>query len=141
MARQAPQTVYCSRLSIDEMNIYIASSEKGAMRVEARLGKASDPADYFRRYHPSATLIRDEAGNDALAGAVEAALNGRHIPQDLSLDIVSTPFQMKVWKRVSEIPFGRTMTYGEVARAVGSPGGARAVGQAMATNPLPLIFP
>lgn len=41
----------------------------------------------------------------------------------------------------ARIPFGETKTYGEVAKMMGSPGGARAVGQAMGKNPLPLIFP
>lgn len=52
-----------------------------------------------------------------------------------------TPFQRTVLETVRQIPRGRVCTYGEVARQVGSPGAARAVGTALARNPLPLIIP
>jgi O-6-methylguanine DNA methyltransferase len=48
---------------------------------------------------------------------------------------------MAAWKAIARIPFGQTKSYGEVARMVGRPGGARAIGQAMGRNPLSLIFP
>jgi len=51
------------------------------------------------------------------------------------------PFRRRVYEVVRTIPAGETMSYGEVAAAAGSPGAARAVGQAMARNPYPLIIP
>ncbi|MBU0990482.1 MAG: MGMT family protein [Proteobacteria bacterium] len=59
----------------------------------------------------------------------------------LPLDFSCTPFQWTVLKAIATIPFGETRTYGEVASMVGIPKGARAVGQVMGKNPLPLIFP
>jgi methylated-DNA-[protein]-cysteine S-methyltransferase len=56
----------------------------------------------------------------------------RGIPLDTS---VLTPFQKKVFRVVSAIPAGRTLTYGEVAKRIGRPRAARAVGQAMRANP------
>ena len=52
-----------------------------------------------------------------------------------------TDFQRRVWVLTREIPRGQTRTYGELARMAGSPGAARAVGQAMARNPWPIIVP
>lgn len=52
-----------------------------------------------------------------------------------------TEFQRRVWKGIAEIPYGKTKTYGELAQALGSPGAARAVGQACNANPLALIVP
>ncbi len=52
-----------------------------------------------------------------------------------------TPFQRKVLETIYKIPPGETMTYGEVAKAAGRPGAARAVGNVMAHNPIPLILP
>lgn len=52
-----------------------------------------------------------------------------------------TDFQLAVLKACYDIPPGKTLTYGEIASKVGSPGAARAVGQVMATNPLPLFIP
>jgi len=61
---------------------------------------------------------------------------------DLTLDMSqATPFQRRVWEVTRAIPRGETRTYGQIARQVGSPRAARAVGQAMANNPWPVIVP
>lgn len=61
---------------------------------------------------------------------------------DLTLDMSqAAPFQQRVWEVTRAIPRGQTRTYGEIARQVGSPHAARAVGQAMAHNPWPVIVP
>jgi methylated-DNA-[protein]-cysteine S-methyltransferase len=52
-----------------------------------------------------------------------------------------TPFERAVLYTIHKIPAGKTMTYAEVARAVGKPNAARAVGNVMAKNPIPLILP
>ncbi|MBY8873590.1 methylated-DNA--[protein]-cysteine S-methyltransferase [Micromonospora sp. PLK6-60] len=50
-------------------------------------------------------------------------------------------FERAVWREMTRIPYGETLTYGEVARAVGDPGGARAVGVACNRNPIPVLVP
>jgi methylated-DNA-[protein]-cysteine S-methyltransferase len=60
---------------------------------------------------------------------------------ELPLAASGTPFEEGVWDAVSEIPYGETRSYGEVARAVGHPDRARAVGSANARNPLAIIVP
>ncbi|GAB6158487.1 hypothetical protein JCM39194_16870 [Desulfotomaculum varum] len=52
-----------------------------------------------------------------------------------------TPFQQRVLKEVKEIPYGQTISYGEIARRIGCPSGARAVGGAVAANPWLLVVP
>ncbi len=54
---------------------------------------------------------------------------------------VGTPFQQRVWKALRSIPWGRTATYGEIARRIGNPRAVRAVGLANRDNPLPLLIP
>ena len=53
----------------------------------------------------------------------------------------SSDFDRKVWQALREIPGGRTVTYGQLARKAGYPGAARAVGGAMARNPIPIVIP
>jgi methylated-DNA-[protein]-cysteine S-methyltransferase len=53
----------------------------------------------------------------------------------------TSAFDRAVWKTLCEVPAGRTVTYGELARRSGFPGAARAVGGAMARNPIPIIIP
>jgi methylated-DNA-[protein]-cysteine S-methyltransferase len=60
---------------------------------------------------------------------------------DLPLKPSGTPFQRRVWKRMARIPFGQTLSYGDLAAAVGTPGGARAVGAVCGRNPWLILVP
>lgn len=60
---------------------------------------------------------------------------------DLPLDFRGTAFQRSVWAALLEIPFGETRSYGEIARALGSPGSSRAVGAANGRNHISIIAP
>lgn len=60
---------------------------------------------------------------------------------DLPLDLRGTDFQLSVWKVLTQIPYGTTVTYGELARAIGRSKAARAVGRAVGSNPVGIIVP
>jgi methylated-DNA-[protein]-cysteine S-methyltransferase len=66
---------------------------------------------------------------------------GRRRSFDVPLAPQGTAFQQSVWRELAKIPFGSTSTYGAVARAIGQPQAARAVGGAIGANPLPLVIP
>lgn len=102
---------------------------------------AMDTLSYFKEELPGRVLVEDSSLNRGIIEAVKAALSDRAVPEDLPLDLDATPFQMAVWWAITKIPYGSTRTYGEVAKMAGSPLAARAVGQVMGHNPLPLFFP
>ncbi len=60
---------------------------------------------------------------------------------DLPIELEGTPFQRRVWEALTRIPFGQTVSYGALARAVGKPGAARAVGAANSKNPIAIVVP
>ena len=60
---------------------------------------------------------------------------------DLPLAPEGTPFQQSVWKELCAIPYGETISYGELARRIGNPKASRAVGLANGSNPIPIIIP
>ena len=60
---------------------------------------------------------------------------------DLPLAPVGTPFQLKVWNALADIPFAQTCSYGDIARRIGEPKAVRAVGAANGRNPLPIVLP
>ena len=60
---------------------------------------------------------------------------------DLPIAPEGTPFQLKIWKLLQEIPYGTTITYGELARRSGDIKASRAVGMANSRNPLPILIP
>ena len=77
-----------------------------------------------------------------LVERLESYFNGRKVifPDKLDLS-TATPFQIKVWETTRLIPYGETRSYHWVAEQMGQPAAARAVGQALARNPLPVIIP
>ena len=60
---------------------------------------------------------------------------------DLPLAPEGTPFQQKVWNELCGIPYGETISYGELAKRIGNPNASRAVGLANGSNPIPIIIP
>lgn len=66
---------------------------------------------------------------------------GRRIRFDVPLDPTGTDFQRKVWKAIAKVAFGKTLTYGELAKRAGHPGSARAAGAATGRNPIGIIVP
>jgi methylated-DNA-[protein]-cysteine S-methyltransferase len=60
---------------------------------------------------------------------------------DLPLSPQGTEFQRQVWRRLQEIPYGETISYGELARRIGNPKASRAVGAANGQNPIPIVIP
>ena len=60
---------------------------------------------------------------------------------DVALDPQGTPFQRAVWKQIARVAFGKTISYGELAKRAGAPGSARAAGAATGRNPIGVIVP
>ena len=66
---------------------------------------------------------------------------GKREDFDLALAPQGTPFQQKVWKELCRIPYGETISYGELAQRIKNPNASRAVGLANGANPIPIIIP
>ena len=120
--------------------LLVAVTERGVCAV--RMG--DDDADLekdLREEFPHAQITHEDS---ALRETVEKILNhlDNNEPRlDLPLDIRSTAFQRQVWEKLRAIPYGQTVSYGDVAKSLGKPGAVRAVGRACATNPVALVIP
>lgn len=75
------------------------------------------------------------------AAALSRYADGDAAPYDGALDLDAPDFHLAVWNRLRAIPFGATTTYGDIARALGMPGEARAVGGAVGANPIAVLVP
>lgn len=118
----------------------VVGSEKGVRQVVL---PHSDP------YHVHRLMRNGNGGlQDGTARFVDLCLRlkkylgGERVSFEDKLDIPGiTPFQLQVWEATRSIPWGETRSYGWVAEQVGRPGQSRAVGQALASNPVPLMIP
>jgi methylated-DNA-[protein]-cysteine S-methyltransferase len=92
-------------------------------------------------------LTEDAVRNDDLPILVSATeqiaayFSGERRDFTLPLQMEGTPFQQRVWNELLKIPYGETISYGELARRIGNPNASRAVGLANGRNPISIIVP
>ena len=86
-------------------------------------------------------LSRQYFGYPETVRQLEAYFAGKLESFDLRLAPEGTSFQLAVWKRLCEIPYGKTISYGELAGRIGNPNASRAVGLANGSNPIPIVIP
>ncbi|CCO08111.1 methylated-DNA--[protein]-cysteine S-methyltransferase [Desulforamulus hydrothermalis] len=102
-------------------------------------------AGYLKLSEAAITQAAEAAANEPWQRLAQALANyfaGQRVVFDLPLFWSGlTAFQQRVLKEVKEIPYGQTVSYGEIARRIGCPKGARAVGGAVAANPWPPVVP
>jgi AraC family transcriptional regulator of adaptative response/methylated-DNA-[protein]-cysteine methyltransferase len=120
--------------------LLVAGTERGVCAVSLADTDEALEARLEREY-PGAERVRDDATLAAWVEAIVRHLRGEEPHLDLPLDVRATAFQWRVWEALRAIPYGRTRSYGEVARALGRPTAARAVARACASNPVPLLIP
>ncbi len=121
--------------------IALVGSDRGVRRLVLPQPSASQALKLALENAPGA--INDNLHFRDLRDRLRDYSSGKAV--DFSHDTLDLPdtsdFRRKVWKTVSDIPYGETRTYRWVAQACGRPEGARAVGQAMAANPIPILIP
>ena len=92
--------------------------------------------DYY-----AAQIARDDHHLKKWVSVVIKYLDGEQPALNLPLDIRGTAFQRRVWNALQKIPYGEVKTYGEIAKRIGMPKAARAVGHACGSNPVALVIP
>ena len=113
--------------------LLMAGSEDGLRMLHfmnGRRPKSPDPA-WNEDRKPFKDVIRQ----------LKAYFAGNLQDFDVPLVLHGTDFQLLVWRRLQQIPYGETVSYGKIARELGNPEASRAVGLANGSNPIPIIVP
>ncbi len=141
LRRGAPgETVFYTVAECALGHVLVAMTARGVCRVI--MGDRADAlVEQLQREMHSATLVVDDPAVRETALAVVRAASGEALQHPLPLDLRGTAFQQRVWKELTRIPRGETVTYGELARRIGAPGAVRAVGTACGANPAAVIVP
>lgn len=139
------------RNSVYELESRALSSPLGGIHLAAATGKLCSLTIAVREPLAEVSLGK-QTGEDSPSGMTnnqvldlaEQQLGeyfaGQRRVFDVPMLLGGTRFQQSIWARLAEIPFGSTSSYGELARAVGSPQAARAVGGAVGANPIPIVI-
>lgn len=118
----------------------VVASPAGLSHLYLMQGVATAAARRLKRLHPEA--VRDDELLPELRRELGDYFAGRPVEFSVPVDLgACTAFQRRVLKACARVGHGRTVSYGELARRIGCPAGARAVGGALAHNPVPLVIP
>jgi methylated-DNA-[protein]-cysteine S-methyltransferase len=127
----------------DEMDTVYTTYESPVGTLLLTGDGASISCLYFEPLRPDQTagLRRDDEAFVNAVAQLSAYFAGERTSFDLPLELRGTDFQRAVWAALREIPYGETITYGQLAVMVGNPAASRAVGMANNRNPVSIVVP
>ena len=141
MQRLAGELIHFGTAGCGLGRVLVAATASGLCAV--LLGESDEEleSELAERFSRAERLRGGQEFAATLESVVALIERGRTPLEETPLDLRGTVFQRKVWAALQQIPSGKTTTYGELARQIGLPGGARAVAQACGANPAAVIVP
>jgi O-6-methylguanine DNA methyltransferase len=133
--------VYCTSFDSRIGRIYVASTERGVCKISVPRESRKDFFEWLKEHCDVNNVLDNRARNKEVIDQLTRYFNGKLAKFTCSIDLVGTPFQVRIWKELSKIPYGTTITYKHLAKRVGAPKAFQAVGRANGANPLPIIVP
>ena len=135
------ETLYTARFSTPLGPLRIASSDKGLAYVELPNESGRGFGGWLKTHAPDAKVVDRRTPNDPIIDQLMEYAEGTRRTFEIDLDLRATKFQLSVYKHVAKIGYGETLTYSDIAEAIGNPKSVRAVGAANGANPIPLVIP
>ncbi|MCX8056892.1 MAG: methylated-DNA--[protein]-cysteine S-methyltransferase [Ignavibacteria bacterium] len=120
------KTFYQSPIGVIE----IVANQKGITRIDFVNNKSKRKSD-----EPSNEIL------DECVKQLDEYFKGQRKTFNLNLNLIGTEFQKRVWQELLKIPFGKTLSYRDVANRIKNPKAVRAVGQAIGKNPISIVVP
>jgi AraC family transcriptional regulator of adaptative response/methylated-DNA-[protein]-cysteine methyltransferase len=121
--------------------ILLAATERGICGLWFLNRRSPDTmANLMKKEWPKSVIREDPSKTSALSKRI-FTFSRDEAPAPLHLFVKGTNFQIKVWEALLRIPLGRAVTYEDIARHIGMPRAARAVGNAVGKNPIPFLIP
>ncbi len=119
----------------------VAVTERGVARLALPRESGRGFMAFLARAFPDAEAVKWLPALDKVSAELGEYFAGKRTEFSVPVDLRGTPFQLRVWRALCEIPFGDTKSYAELARTIRSPLAVRAVGAANGANPVPLLVP
>lgn len=121
--------------------LWFAASAKGLSFLLLRFFSQRRALQELKKVR-DAKLVRDDKALRQFAAQLRKYLDGEEMSFDVDLDLsIGTPFQQSVWRMTRRIPYGKMVSYKRLAEQYGNPLCARAVGNALGANPVPIVVP
>ena len=133
--------VYCTSFESKVGLIYVGSTEKGVCKVSLPRQTKRDFFRWLREHFDDNEVTDNKSRNRDVIEQLSRYFNGKLARFSVPVDMIGTPFQIRVWKELQRIPYGTTISYKQLAKRLGTSRGFQAIGRANAANPVPIIVP
>ncbi|MCL6602986.1 MAG: methylated-DNA--[protein]-cysteine S-methyltransferase [Paenibacillus sp.] len=133
--------IYWTLVKHEAWNMYIAATSKGLCYIGSQGKPFEELAAWVQARFPGCTLEQEDVKLQSFAEELVEYFQGVRKSFSLPFDLRGTPFQLAVWKALSEIPYGQTWSYSDVATHIQKPASVRAVGTAIGANPILITVP
>lgn len=133
------RNIYVSNIESNIGKIFIASSDKGLIKVSLDCSKEDFIKSLISLYNRN--IVFNDRKNEKILTQMKNYLKGNLKKFDVGIDIKVTDFQKKILNMVKRIEYGKVKSYGQIAKEIKKPGASRAVGNAIAKNPIPIVIP
>ena len=140
-AQRVSTKVYCTSFDSRIGRIYVSSTDKGVSKISVPKETRKDFFDWLERHFDLDAVVDNRSKNKEAIDQLTRFFNGKLAKFTCPIDLIGTPFQIRVWKELAKIPYGSTITYKQLAKRVAAPHAFQAVGRANGANPLPIIIP
>jgi O-6-methylguanine DNA methyltransferase len=134
-------TLYSQELESSVGTLVVSGSPKGICRICFSVQSSADSSSWFNRHFSCLPEKGVQPTVHKAIGQLAGYFEGKRGAFELPLDLRGTPFQLQVWNELLRIPYGETVSYGEVASRIGNPRASQAVGAAVGRNPVPIVVP
>jgi methylated-DNA-[protein]-cysteine S-methyltransferase len=141
---QSDDTIFWSEVHtsfFEQRPFIIAATKKGLCHILWPGQPLAELERWANRHWNAIQLVKDEQITRSYVQQLQEYFQGKRTAFTVSLDLYGTSFQIAVWKALQQIAFGQTVSYGEIAEAIGNPRSVRAVGRAVGANPVPMVVP
>lgn len=129
------------RIPTDIGTLTVVKGSEGVCYIGLPNAELATVTAWGRRHFPGESLKATDKPFKVERAELQAYGRGELTEFTFKLDLHNTPFFKEVLEETRRVPYGQTATYGDIAMRVGRPNSARAIGRAMATNPIPIVLP
>lgn len=134
--------IYWTELNEGDWRLLIAATEEGLVFIGSQGGSADELTKWASaRFKDGYELILDDSKLAPYKAQLAEYLQGKRTSFDMATALRGTAFQQVVWSAMSEIGYGDTATYSQIAERIGKPEAVRAVGTAIGRNPALIVLP
>jgi methylated-DNA-[protein]-cysteine S-methyltransferase len=135
------EILYTTRFETPFGSLRVVSSDKGLVYIELPNESGRGFEGWKKTHARNAKVVERRAAHDDVVDQLLEFTRGERREFTMDLDLRATEFQLAVYQCVAKIEYGETLSYSDIANAIGNPKAVRAVGAANGANPIPLVIP